>query len=367
MVLSQRFFARRAILVCSWLCMLLLFSSFKLSAGETYTSPEDAGALFKVQGEYLGVIEAWGGNWGAQVIATSDKTLEVHLLEGGLPGEGFEKREPTRKLTASLDATSEKATAKDDTVTITLKPDTLGVFLLDGKLLGTLTKVIRESSTLGAKCPEGAKVLFAENEVNTFADGKIVEGGLLSVGCSSSELVSDHTLHIEFRTPFQPSDSGQGRGNSGVYVQGRYEVQVLDSFGLRGENNECGGIYTIATPKVNMCYPPLSWQTYDIDFKAAKYTPAGQKMTNARITVRHNGILIHDDVELPKGTPGKDPESEKPGALYLQDHGNPVAFRNIWVNTNPNSSSPSKPTPNANATKDRPRPNISASTESKID
>jgi hypothetical protein len=347
--------------------MLLLFSSFKLSAGETYTSPEDAGALFKVQGEYLGVIEAWGGNWGAQVIATSDKTLEVHLLEGGLPGEGFEKREPTRKLTASLDATSEKATAKDDTVTITLKPDTLGVFLLDGKLLGTLTKVIRESSTLGAKCPEGAKVLFAENEVNTFADGKIVEGGLLSVGCSSSELVSDHTLHIEFRTPFQPSDSGQGRGNSGVYVQGRYEVQVLDSFGLRGENNECGGIYTIATPKVNMCYPPLSWQTYDIDFKAAKYTPAGQKMTNARITVRHNGILIHDDVELPKGTPGKDPESEKPGALYLQDHGNPVAFRNIWVNTNANSSSPSKPTPNANATKDRPRPNISASTESKID
>jgi hypothetical protein len=137
-------------------------------------------------------------------------------------------------------------------------------------------------------------------------------------------------LHIEFRTPFKPAGRGQDRGNSGVYVQGRYECQVLDSFGLEGENNECGGIYSIARPKVNACFPPLSWQTYDIDFTAAQYE-GDKKIKNARVTIRHNGIVIHDNLELPKGTPGKNPEGPGPDVIYLQGHGNPVAYRNIWV------------------------------------
>lgn len=339
--------------------MLWMVGSSSLLAGDTFTSADEAGSIFKVQGEYLGVIEAWGGNWGAQVIATDKATLKVHLLEGGLPGDGFENREPTRKLTAVLYPNQEKASAKDNSVAITIKPETLEIALLDGKVLGTLTKVIRESATLGAKPPEGAKVLFSENGENTFKDGKVVDDNLLAVGCTSSELLGDHTLHIEFRTPFQPSDSGQARGNSGVYVQGRYEVQVLDSFGLTGENNECGGIYTIATPKLNMCFPPLSWQTYDIVFKAAKYSESGQKMTNARITVRHNGVLIHDDVELPKGTPGKDPESDKPGALYLQDHSNPVVFRNIWANTISDASATPEANTNTKKESKRPQPKVS--------
>jgi len=156
----------------------------------------------------------------------------------------------------------------------------------------------------------------------------------LGVGCKSKDVFQDHRLHLEFRTPFQPSDSGQGRGNSGVYIQGRYELQVLDSFGLRGENNECGGIYQIASPKLNMCYPPLSWQTYDIDFKSAKYDADGKKTTNARVTIRHNGVVIHDDLEFPRGTPGGvGGEAPEGGPLYLQDHSNPVVFRNIWVST----------------------------------
>ena len=154
---------------------------------------------------------------------------------------------------------------------------------------------------------------------------------MLGVGGTSKEQFDDHHLHIEFRTPFQPDDSGQKRGNSGVYLQGRYELQVLDSFGLTGENNECGGIYQIAKPSLNMCYPPLSWQTYDVDFNAAKYDATGQKTSNAKVTIRHNGVVIHDGLDLPKGTPGKDPETNKPGPLFLQDHGNPVVYRNIWV------------------------------------
>ena len=127
-----------------------------------------------------------------------------------------------------------------------------------------------------------------------------------------------------------PQSSGQGRGNSGVYVQSRYEVQVLDSFGLERKDNECGGIYQVSNPKVNMCFPPLAWQTYDIDFTAAKWD-GDKKVAPAKITVVHNGVPIHKDLELPKHTPGRHKEGPEPDALFLQDHSNPVVFRNVWV------------------------------------
>jgi hypothetical protein len=100
---------------------------------------------------------------------------------------------------------------------------------------------------------------------------------------------------------------------------------------LEGEDNECGGIYSMAKPAVNMCFPPLAWQTYDIDFTAARFDEDGNKMKNARVTIKHNGVVIHDDLELPHGTPGRYPEGPEPQGLFLQDHGNPVVFRNIWV------------------------------------
>jgi hypothetical protein len=105
---------------------------------------------------------------------------------------------------------------------------------------------------------------------------------------------------------------------------------VLDSFGLEGKDNECGGIYSISPPAVNACFPPLTWQTYDIEFKAAVWE-GDRKVTNARTTIKHNGIVIHDDRELPHGTPGKLNEEAGPAPLYLQGHGNPVVYRNIWV------------------------------------
>ena len=298
---------------------------------ETYTSTAKASPIFKLQGEYMGVVEAWGGTWGAQVIAVSETKLSVHLLAGGLPGQGFKGKSPSKEYEASIESDKEKVSVKKDSVSIVIKPNVLEIIDAAGKPLGILTKLIRESKTLGARPPADSIVLFDSNRANEFVGNKSGDDGLLGVGGTSKELFHDHKLHIEFRTPFQPDDKGQGRGNSGVYVQGRYEVQVLDSFGLAGENNECGGIYQIAKPLINMCYPPLSWQTYDIDFKAATYDASGKKTSNAKLTVQHNGVTIHDSLELTKGTPGKEPEGDKPGPLFLQDHGNPVVFRNIWA------------------------------------
>ena len=155
---------------------------------------------------------------------------------------------------------------------------------------------------------------------------------LLIAGATSKRKFQNCQLHIEFLLPFMPEARGQARGNSGCYLQGRYEVQMLDSFGLEGKNNECGGIYTIAEPSVNMCFPPLAWQTYDIDYTPARFDAAGKKTANARITVKHNGVTIHDNVELAHITPGGAPKEEPgKGPFQLQAHGNPVTYRNIWV------------------------------------
>jgi hypothetical protein len=142
----------------------------------------------------------------------------------------------------------------------------------------------------------------------------------------------DFKLHIEFRTPFMPDARGQGRGNSGVYLQGRYEVQVLDSYGLEPKDNECGGIYKVGVPMVNMCLPPMQWQTYDITFRGARLDQNGGRERDAYVTVLHNGVTIHDERRIPGPTGGAlDSNVSEPGGLYLQDHGNPVQLRNIWL------------------------------------
>ncbi|MBN1844629.1 MAG: DUF1080 domain-containing protein [Sedimentisphaerales bacterium] len=161
------------------------------------------------------------------------------------------------------------------------------------------------------------------------ADGAMqVAGG----GIISKPKFQDCRLHLEFCCPFQPQARGQGRGNSGLYHQGRYEVQILDSYSLEGRDNECGGIYQVASPRVNMCAPPLQWQTYDVLFFAARYDDQGQKTAPARLTVYHNDVLIHENQEIPGPTTGAvRGESPQPEGIHLQDHGNPVRFRNIWV------------------------------------
>ena len=128
-------------------------------------------------------------------------------------------------------------------------------------------------------------------------------------------------LHVEFRVPYMPDKMGQARGNSGVYIQGRYEVQVLDSYGLKSQNNDCGAIYEVAAPLVNACKAPTVWQSYDIDFTAPK-CEGDKKTAPARITVHQNGLLIQDNVKIPvdntRAGRGGDPCT--PGPIMLQYH-----------------------------------------------
>jgi len=211
----------------------------------------------------------------------------------------------------------------------------------------SMEKVIRLSPTLGEKPPTGAIVLFDGKNFDQWqpvrprpgidsVQWKLVEGGAMEVKPRTSSIITKKKftnvkLHIEFRTPFMPDARGQGRGNSGVYLQGRYEVQILDSYGLEGLDNECGGIYKVARPMVNMCAPPMQWQTYDITFYASGVNDRGEK-TGPQMTVVHNGIMIHNKVNVSKPTTAA-PDSSRtgPGGIYLQDHNNPVQFRNIWL------------------------------------
>lgn len=283
-----------------------LFAAAQLCAADVYDTPESAKADpdFAVQGEYA------AAGLGLQVVALGDGKFTAVKYPGGLPGAGYT-------------GTGKQLVENEDA-------DTVKELIAALKL----ERVERQSPTIGAKAPEGAVVLFDGTEASVqkhWKPGAKFADGLLQQGCTSIDTFQDCTVHVEFRIPFMPKARGQGRGNSGLYYQGRFETQMLDSFGLEGKDNETGGIYSIKAPDLNMCLPPLVWQTYDGEFTAARYAD-GKKVANARLTVRLNGVVVQSDVELPKTTTAAPfGESPEPGPIYLQDHGNPIRYRNIWV------------------------------------
>jgi hypothetical protein len=177
--------------------------------------------------------------------------------------------------------------------------------------------------------------LFDGTSTDAWENGKMENGHLLSTGATSKRQFGDYTMHLEFRTPYMPEARGQRRGNSGVYHSGRWETQVLDSFGLEGRDNECGGIYSISKPRLNMCLPPLAWQTYDVEFTAAKFDENGKRTAWPRITVKLNGVLVHENLELSKdfttSAPITTPLVSPEGPVFIQNHNDPVVFRNIWI------------------------------------
>jgi hypothetical protein len=309
---------------------------------------------YLIQGEYVGnwTIDGASMRAGIQVKALGRGKFQMHVLPGGLTGDGWtaktKKIGPTT-LTRKKDAkTAEGVDKQGNTIVIQ-----------DGKLTGTdkagkqftiLERVERKSKTEGMKPPKGAVVLFD----GTNADGwrpvrdrklkksfpPLTDKGHLLCGTKSTKMFQSCKLHLEFRVPWEPTKGGQGRGNSGVYMQQRYEVQVLDSFGDQPNTGHCGGIYIIAKPAFVMSYPPLQWQTYDIEFTKAEFHPTEKnkkggpkRIKDAVMSVWHNGVQIHKDVKIfrEKTTAAPKSEGPNPQSIFFQNHGHWVVYRNVWV------------------------------------
>jgi hypothetical protein len=164
---------------------------------------------------------------------------------------------------------------------------------------------------------------------------QLAKGAMIVVPGTSSIVTKrdfqDFRLHVEFYIPQLPPDlQGEARGNSGIYIQRRYEVQILDSYGLQPAKNGCGAIYKIKAPDKNVSKRPLEWQCFDILFRAPRWED-GKKVEGARITVLQNNVVIHNNVLIPDKTGAGQPEGLEPGPIKLQEHGSPIQFRNIWI------------------------------------
>lgn len=197
--------------------------------------------------------------------------------------------------------------------------------------------------TMGAPPPEGAVILFDGSSLDNWtkmdktpALWRVDDGAVQVVPKSGDictrQVFADHFLHLEFKLSDMPGESGQRKSNSGVFLQGRYEIQVLDSSGWDVPGlGDCGALYNQYAPLANACLPALHWQTYDVIFRAPRCEGKVVK-ERARVTVLHNGLVIQNNVEL-EGMTGapSDTDVQLPGHLRLQDHGNVVWYRNIWA------------------------------------
>jgi len=297
---------------------LVMFCPFSLFAQEII-DPEVAkkDPDFAVQGEYVG-SGLWSGKKaevGAQVIGLSDHKFRAVVYRGGLPGAGWERGDEQLTLEGELQGDVTKLQGKD--LSGEIAGGELAITSEDGKTALKLKETVRQSPMLGAEPPKSATVLFDGKSVEKFNGGKLTDMKTLQAGCKTKEKFTPQKFHLEFRLSWKPKARGQGRSNSGVFLPGIPEIQVLDSFGLEGKKNECGAFYGRRPPNVNMCLPPLVWQTYDVEYKQ----PAADK--NVLVTVRHNGLVVHEDYDTGK-------KKFPTGNLGLQAHGNRVQYRNIW-------------------------------------
>ena len=214
------------------------------------------------------------------------------------------------------------------------------------ELWNPVPKIVAPGKT-SQDAPADAIVLFNGKDFSAWngKGGKPVEwtiaDGAMTVKGGSGEIISkqgfgDCQLHIEWRTPAVVKGEGQGRGNSGIFLMGKYELQVLDSYNNKTySNGQAGSIYKQLIPLVNASKAPGEWQTYDIIFTAPKFAADGRLQAQARITVIHNGVLIQNNQAIWGGTEYIGIAEYKPHGmkepLVLQDHGDAVSFRNIWI------------------------------------
>ncbi len=314
-------------------------------------------AEFHLQGEYVGQIEG-GAKLGCQVIALGQGAFQAIVYPGGLPGDGWDGKnkilmdgrmdgdevvfEPAGgnkkylgKSPEEFSATRQFPPEGHKEYCAAISGEAMTGKTDDSKAF-ELKKTSRKSPTMGQEPPADAIVLFDGTNKDEWNGGRLDEETKLlntdGKDMRTKRNFNNYVMHLEFMLPFRPDARGQGRGNSGFYQVDHYEMQILDSFGLEGLDNECGGIYKKAIPKVNMCFPPLVWQTFDVDFTNAVRDENGNKTKNAVMSVKHNGVVIYENQEIngPTGGHRNDPEGT-PGPIKLQGHGNPLQFRNIWI------------------------------------
>lgn len=329
-----------------------------LLGGSICASADESSNFFETPGDYW-LIGDWQGQWidAKRGVEAHDPSVAAHLIninEGEYELQILPRlyiraapilvttvREENGKI--ELDAHGWEGTMQD------------GVFEGTGNLHGDrvsfkMKKVTLTSETLGKEPPPGATVLFDGSDFDHWEhhDGRDVTWRLLDDGAMevvsafwngdrnrekglggdirSRQSFGDLRMHMEFRYPVEPGKRGQGRGNSGLFFYGIGEIQILNSYGTTGYWDEGGAFYRAVPPIVNAAGPPLEWQTYDVTVILPRYDEeTGEKLSEAVVTAYHNSHLIHNRTEIVTGHRG-------PVKIGLQDHINPIQFRNIWIN-----------------------------------
>lgn len=293
----------------------------KVSEPTPPVEPESHDTL-DVTGEYATTIA--DEPWAFQVRRNGAK-FAVRLFKGGLPGDGWD-RQTIYDLAAS---------PQDGRVKLDQNPRVAGEFAPD-QLTGTSAlgepfvaqRVVRRSPTLDKTPPAGATVLFDGRNADSWMPGAMTPDGWLMAGAATKALFRDFTLHLEYRLPDDSVPAAKVR--SELILQGRYQIAIANSFGDDPSETACAAIDERAAPSLNMCFPRDQWQTFDISFTAPRFDTSGVKTANARCTVRHNGVEVHDKVEWPTAQVGD--ERPDPGPIVLgtrTDSG--IVFRNIWL------------------------------------
>ncbi|MEX2573134.1 MAG: DUF1080 domain-containing protein [Balneolaceae bacterium] len=299
---------------------------------------------FSFQGEYSGMTRLeYGGERveaGLQIAVYGENRFRALLHPGGLPGEhigpeGTGVLERAIELEGSYEDYTLHLDAVDYPISVRKIHDHFTVLDEDFNYLGHLNPIQRSSTTSGMEAPDNAVQLFSGFEADLaehWDEDSEMDGNLLKQGARTAEKYGDMRLHLEAKLGFLPDESSDRRTNSGIYIQRKYEIQIIDSFGTVPHPGSNASLYDEYAPVFDSSFPPLSWQTYDVYFRAPRFDDQGNKTENARATVYLNGLLVVDDGELEEGTGGAASYEETPEDLiYLQRHTGPVRFRNIWL------------------------------------
>ena len=338
-------------------------------AAKKLFEPQAIGSALRLQGEYVG--KDGERRVGVQVVARKDRCFHALLLEGGLPGDGWDgQRYGLLESAQGVEGRVEFASPSDAGVSAVL--DERGLLLKRGGHEALLKRVERMSKTLGLQPPTGAVVLFGGGKPNvdmfeqrTDIEGltaPVMYGEHLMAGAVTKRKFRDYTMHVEFMTGWEPQNIPWRRADAGIYMLSRYEVAIGDSFGFdfdlsgatspdrpkfgndltqtqqfpvakgTGAPRVCGSVFTYSSKVPNACFPPLVWQTLDIDFQAPRFDGEGKKTSKAVISVKLNGQPTVEKLEINGPTPHgfKGPEAPD-GPIWFEAFGRRVLYRNIWV------------------------------------